>query len=216
MINIDTIFDNINEYSDRIDDLVKALKQVGIKNFDEFKEAAREAGVSVKRSIRDQVAEKFANSEEEDWEEAKEINTEAAYQNYLDSYPKGAYRNSARDQIEELQRKAKSSICDEMWDSVNKGNITDLQNFVDKFPDSQYYSEAVRLLKELRRERYLGVDIRALAKQIKAIKKAKQNVVLKQYLKLITIPQSIWHKISLKKQNLLYIIKIYYKKTFFD
>ena len=84
MIDLDTIFDNIDEYSNNIDDLVKALKQAGIKSFEEFRDAAREAGTPVKKSIQDQVAEKFANCEEEDWEEAKRINTEEAYQNYLD------------------------------------------------------------------------------------------------------------------------------------
>ena len=91
MIDLDTIFDNIDEYSNNIDDLVKALKQAGIKSFEEFRDAAREAGTPVKKSIQDQVAEKFANCEEEDWEEAKRINTEEAYQNYLDSYPEGEY-----------------------------------------------------------------------------------------------------------------------------
>lgn len=71
MIDLDTIFDNIDEYSNNIDDLVKALKQAGIKSFEEFRDAAREAGTPVKKSIQDQVAEKFANCEEEDREEAK-------------------------------------------------------------------------------------------------------------------------------------------------
>lgn len=170
MIDLDTIFDNIDEYSNNIDDLVKALKQAGIKSFEEFRDAAREAGTPVKKSIQDQVAEKFANCEEEDWEEAKRINTEEAYQNYLDSYPEGEYRSSARDRIEELQKLAESGASDEIWDSVNKGSIPELQNFVDNHPNSTYLAEATRLLRELRREQYLGVDIRALARQIKAIR----------------------------------------------
>jgi len=170
MIDLDTIFDNIDEYSNNIDDLVKALKQAGIKSFEEFRDAAREAGTPVKKSIQDQVAEKFANCEEEDWEEAKRINTEEAYQNYLDSYPEGEYRSSARDRIEELQKLAESGASDEIWNGVNKGSITELQNFVDNHPNSTYLAEATRLLRELRREQYLGVDIRALARQIKAIR----------------------------------------------
>ena len=39
MIDLDTIFDNIDEYSNNIDDLVKALKQAGIKSFEEFRDA---------------------------------------------------------------------------------------------------------------------------------------------------------------------------------
>ena len=123
MINIDTIFDNIDEYSDRIDDLVKALKQVGIKNFDEFKEAAREAGVSVKRSIRDQVAEKFANSEEEDWGAAISIDTEEGYLNYLKNYPDGIHREQARSNISRLRNKVAMEESAEQWKNVNKDDI---------------------------------------------------------------------------------------------
>ena len=95
---------------------------------------------------------------------------EEAYQNYLDSYPEGEYRSSARDRIEELQKVAESGASDEIWNSVNKGSIADLQNFVDNHSNSTYFAEATRLLRELRREQYLGVDIRALARQIKAIR----------------------------------------------
>ena len=87
MIDLDTIFDDIDEYSNNIDDLVNALKQAGIKSFEEFRDAAREAGTPVKRSIQDQVAEKFANCEEEDWEEAVSLDTEEGYLNYLRNYP---------------------------------------------------------------------------------------------------------------------------------
>ena len=78
MIDLDTIFDNIDEYSNNIDDLVKALKQAGIKSFEEFRDAAREAGTPVKKSIQGQGSEKFADCEEEDWEEGKRNNTEEA------------------------------------------------------------------------------------------------------------------------------------------
>lgn len=170
MIDLDTIFDNIDEYNHNIDDLVKALKQAGIKNFEEFRNAARETGTPVKKTIQDQVAEKFANCEEEDWEEAKRLNTEEAYQNYLDSYPEGEYRSSARDGIEELQKLAESGASNEVWNNINKGSIVDLQNFVDNYPNSIYIAEATRILRELRRETIFAVTVETLAKQIKSIK----------------------------------------------
>lgn len=170
MIDLDTIFDNIDEYSNNIDDLVKALKKAGIKNFDEFKEAMREAGIPVKKAIQDQVAEKFANSEEDDWEEAKRINTEEAYQNYLDNYPDGKFRSLAREQIENLQKIAESGVSDEVWNNIDKTNIAELQNFVENHHNSTYFTEATSMLKELRKEKYLGVGIRALTKQIKTIR----------------------------------------------
>lgn len=170
MIDLDTIFDNIDEYNSNIDDLVKALKQAGIKSFDEFKEAARKTGIPVKKSIQDQVAKKFANSEEEDWKEAMCQNTETGYQFYLDTYPEGIYRSSAQDKIKELHKVSEKEACGKIWKEIDKGSIVELQNFVDKYPNTPYASEAIRFLRELRREQYLGVDIKALAKQMKAIK----------------------------------------------
>lgn len=170
MIDLDTIFDNIDQYSNDIDDLVKALKQAGVKNFEDFRNAAREAGTPVKKSIQNQLEDKFTNCEEEDWEKAKLLNTEVAYQNYLDSYPEGKYRSSARDRIEQLQKIAENSASDKIWEGIDKGSIADLQAFVDNHANSTYFAEATRYLSNLRREQYLGVDIKALSRQIKAIR----------------------------------------------
>ena len=169
-MNIDDILDDIEQYENNIDDLVANLKKVGVNNFDEFEKAVRENGANVKRSIRNQVAEKFANSEDDDWTKAQQIDTEEGYQNYLDSYPEGKHRSSARDRIEGLQKLAENSISDKIWENVNKTSISELQDFVDKNPQSTYYADATRILKNLRREQYLGVDIRALTRQIKAIR----------------------------------------------
>ena len=170
MIDLDTIFDNIDQYSNDIDDLVKALKQAGVKNFEDFRNAAREAGTPVKKSIQNQLEDKSTNCEEEDWEKAKLLNTEVAYQNYLDSYPEGKYRSSARDRIEQLQKIAENSASDKIWEGIDKGSIADLQAFVDNHANSTYFAEATRYLSNLRREQYLGVDIKALSRQIKAIR----------------------------------------------
>ena len=170
MNEIEQIFDNIDQYTDNIDDLVRALKKAGIKDFDQFRTAAREAGVPVKKSIQDSIAKKFANSEEEDWNIAMSINTEEAYREYLDSYPEGSHRNEARDFIASLQKVSQNKVSDEIWKSLDKSSVNALQSFIDQYPKNEHQSEAVRLLRDLRREQYLGVDIRALARQIKAIR----------------------------------------------
>ncbi len=170
MNDIEQIFDDIDQYTDNIDDLVKALKGVGIKDFEQFKAAAREAGAPVKKSIQDKVAEKFANSEEEDWQTALSINTEEAYREYLDAYPEGEHRSDAREYIISLQEASKNNEGDEIWNSLDKTSVDALQQFIDKYPQNAHLSEAARLLRDLRREIYLGVDIRALARQIKAIR----------------------------------------------
>ena len=169
-MNLDDILDNIDQYADNIDDLVRNLKQLGINSFDEFKVAIRESGISVNKSIRDQVATKFANSEEDDWNEAKQINTEESFQKYLNSYPEGKYRSSARDKIDELQKDAANSASDSVWNAVDKSDIKEIQSFVDTYPQSHHITEASKILRDLRKQQYLGVDIKALAKQIKAIR----------------------------------------------
>ncbi len=170
MSNLENIFDNIDQYAQNIDDLVAALKQAGVSNFDEFKSAAREIGVPVKKSIQDQVAAKFANSDADAWEEAKRIDTEDAYWRYLDSNPEGEYREEARTRIEELEQNTKVTASDDLWESINKGDVNEVQNFVNNYPNSTHHADALKILLELRRNQYLGVDIKALEKQIKAIR----------------------------------------------
>ena len=170
MSNLENIFDNIDQYAQNIDDLVAALKQAGVSNFDEFKSAAREIGVPVKKSIQDQVAAKFANSDADAWEEAKRIDTEDAYWKYLDSNPEGEYREKARTRIEELEQNTKVTASDDLWESINKGDVNEVQNFVNNYPNSTHHADALKILLELRRNQYLGVDIKALEKQIKAIR----------------------------------------------
>ena len=170
MSNLENIFDNIDQYAQNIDDLVAALKQAGVSNFDEFKSAAREIGVPVKKSIQDQVAAKFANSDADAWEEAKRIDTEDAYWKYLDSNPEGEYREEARTRIEELEQNTKDAASDDLWESINKGDVNEVQNFVNNYPNSTHHADALKILLELRRNQYLGVDRKALEKQIKAIR----------------------------------------------
>ena len=170
MSNLENIFDNIDQYAQNIDDLVAALKQAGVSNFDEFKSAAREIGVPVKKSIQDQVAAKFANSDADAWKEAKRIDTEDAYWKYLDSNPEGEYREEARTRIEELEQNTKDAASDDLWESINKGDVNEVQNFVNNYPNSTHHADALKILLELRRNQYLGVDIKALEKQIKAIR----------------------------------------------
>ena len=174
MNDLDNIFENIVEYKDHIDDLIKTLRLAGIKNFEEFMEVARRVGEPVPKTIREQVADKFANVEEDDWEEVKNVNTEESYQRYLDTYSDGKYRNEARDQIEKLQTIVENRRSDEIWNGLDKGSILELQNFVDHYPTNLHIEEAKNLLKELRRAFFLGVGIKALIRQIKIIQADKQ------------------------------------------
>ena len=176
MSNLDTIFDNIDQYSNNIDDLVAALKQAGINDFDEFRRAARELGLPVKKSIQDQVAEKFASGDSDAWAEATSLDTEDAYWKYLDANPEGEHREEARTRIDELKQQSKAEVSVDIWECLDKSNITEVQNFIDTYPDSAFRDDAARILKELRKDQYLGVDIKALERQMKAIRTDAQVI----------------------------------------
>jgi hypothetical protein len=169
-MTIQEIFDNIDQYSDNIDDLVRSLRSCGINTFDEFKAAARSEGVPIKKSIQDQVAAKYAGLDDDDWKAACDVNTEQSYQEYLDNYPEGNHRSEARNAIANIQQKLNIGRSEAVWNNVDKRDIKQLQDFINQYPLSPYIQEAKRLLHDLRQEQYLGVDIKALEKQIKAIR----------------------------------------------
>lgn len=169
-MTIQEIFDNIDQYSNDIDDLVRALKSCGIDTFEEFKIAARTEGVPIKKSMQDQVAAKYAGSDDEDWSAACEVDTEKSYQEYLDNYPEGKHRNEARDAIAGIQQKRSIGQSEDVWNNTDKNDEKQLQDFINQYTSSPYIQEAKRILNDIRSEIYLGVGIKALKKQIKAIK----------------------------------------------
>lgn len=152
------------------EELFNALRGSGVNTLDEFEDAIRGHEASISDAVRLEVAEMFTNLENEDWEEAKRLNTEEAYQKYLDSYPEGEYREEAREAIDNLQSVVEVPAVTDTWDDIDKTSLEEVQSFVDENPSSPHFAEANSLLKELRKEQYLGVDIRALARQIKAIR----------------------------------------------
>jgi len=191
MITLDTILDNISEYSDDIDNLVAQLRELGIKDLDEFKNKAREFGVAIPKRIQDEVNARFQNSDKDDWETARAVNTIDAYQKYMDEHPDGEYRDAARNAKNQLSQAEREEATAGIWEGVNKKRIDDLKSFIDNYPDDPHIAEANRLLRDLRREDYLGVDIKALAKQMKDIEANKminnpQNVIflkIEEYIK---------------------------------
>ena len=165
-MTIQEIFDNIDQYSNSIDDLVRSLKSCGVNSFDEFKAKAKTEGVPIKKSMQDQIAAKYAGSDDDDWQKACDLNTEDAYQEYLDTYPEGNHRNEARTAMILLQEKEDAGRIDQEWQSLNKEDESQLQGFINKYPTGPYTQEAKRLLRNIRTA---GVGIKALEKQIKAI-----------------------------------------------
>lgn len=169
MIDIDTILDNIDEYENNIDDLIKALRRTGIKNFDEFKAAARKAGVPVKKSIQDQVASKFINSDDDDWSAALQDDTEESYLDYLKNYPDGKHRDEARSHISRLQAQSVTEESDSEWNGIDKEDTARIRDFISKYPDSKHIGEAKTLLRKLEEDVYFGTGMPALSSAIKTI-----------------------------------------------
>lgn len=172
---IENILDNIDQYG--VDELVSALRQSGIKSAEEFISKAREAGVPLKKSLKDALSAKFAGSEDDDWKRAQAEGSEEAFQKYLDDYPKGKYRDEARKgkeeagkRMEEVRKRESMNAAEEIWNDVDKNNISSLQDFISAYPESPHCREARRIIMDLRRDGYLGVGIEALDKQIKNIK----------------------------------------------
>ena len=171
---IENILDNLDQYS--VDELAAAVKQAGVKSAEEFISKAREAGVPLKKSMRDALAAKFAGSEDDDWKQAQAVGTEEAFRKYLDDYPEGKYRDEARKGIDEARRRKEEARKQEsmnaseaIWNNVDKNSISSLHDFINTYPGSPHCREARRIITDLRRDEYFGVGIEALDKQIKNI-----------------------------------------------
>lgn len=173
-MNIDDILDNIDEYKSDIDSLVSHLKNLGITSLDEFKSAARNAGVPIPKVIQDAIDKKFLSSDDDDWAEACRLDTIEAYEDYMFNHEDGLHRDEARQAKSKLLSKEKEAEVEGAWASLDKNDIDSLQAFVNNNPGSIYIGEANKMLRTLRQEKYLGVDIKALSRQIKAIQTDKK------------------------------------------
>ena len=91
MANLDTILENISEYENNVQDLVKSLRECGINSFDDFKELIRNEGIPVKRALQNQFQEAYDGSEDDEWAVAFNQISIDSYRTYIQNYPDGAY-----------------------------------------------------------------------------------------------------------------------------
>lgn len=168
MANLDTIFDNIDQYRDNIDDLVNQLKANGITTGEEFLAEMKSQGVPVTPSMRKSVIQKFESGEEDDWNSAVLSNTTEAFQQYLRMYPDGKYADEARANIIRIKSQEDNLLEDSTWAAVNKKDIKALQQYVRDYPTSRYVPEANRMIRKLEEETGI-IDIAALETEIKSI-----------------------------------------------
>ena len=129
MANLDTILENISEYENNVQDLVKSLRECGINSFDDFKELIRNEGIPVKRAMQNQIQEAYDGSEDDEWADACNQNTIDAYRTYIQNYPDGAYVSEAREKISALMQRQSEGEIDSEWEALDKRDINALTDF---------------------------------------------------------------------------------------
>lgn len=148
MINIENILDDIHEYKDDVESLVRQLKSLGIHNLEGFLDAARESGANIPKSIKDAIEEKFSNSDINDWTAARNANTEEAYLQYLNANANGNYRAEARAALQRLQEEASINQADAAWDDLDKSDLSAIEEFLKNNPKSNKFEEALGIIWE--------------------------------------------------------------------
>lgn len=161
------ILENVDEYS--VDDLVRYIK-AGIVTFDEL---CKETNGCFSAPVRKEVERKIAESEQEDWENARNLRSIEALEKYLSTYLDGSHRDEARSLIRSLQEAEIHKASANAWESVDKNCISELRRFCEENPDDTHCIEAKKLINKLRREEFIGFDINALVKRIKNIQADK-------------------------------------------
>lgn len=201
-MNKEDIFDNLSEFTAQ--DLFKYIRQ-GVVSLLEL-EDTHNVDIPMKESVRKELKDLLENAEPNDWAAALKEDTIKVYQDYLNQYPEGSYRQQARDAISRLKtqfakkeadiRKSEDKI---IFDSINKNDINALQDFIDKYKNNAYVDEAKKKLYELKNRILDGMD--ALKEDILATQTDKSiNDPNKQILELI---ESAFTDGTIKKDDLL-------------
>ena len=85
------------------------------------------------------------DTREKDWDVAREADSIAAYEKFLDQHPEGEYAATARERIAELR-------VQNAWDSARDADtIEAYRAFVDEYPDSEYAAQASARIVEMER-----------------------------------------------------------------
>lgn len=167
MVSKQNILDNVAEYS--AEQLVEYIQQ-GIVNFDELVKDTDGEFDAVKRK---KVKELLDHADEIAWKKVQDENTIEVAQWYLDTFPKGTYRNQARSIKAELEKQKEDeyirTTTDDAWTLVDKDDINSIRDFIKKYPNSTHIAEAQTLINGLLREKYIGINADKLVSQIQKI-----------------------------------------------
>ena len=164
---METIFENINEYQNDIEGLVKAFQDVGINDYEQFQSAKIELQASVPRSIQKGLKEYYEGYEERVWNEYMTKDSEQGYQEYLTKFPEGKYCDEARKRIEGFKDRERRERWEVEWQRVDKADLDALQRFANECDFSEYREKATNMINTLRS----GINgVNALKEKIEDLK----------------------------------------------
>ncbi len=165
MVNKQNILDNVEFYS--AEQLVEYIHQ-GVVTFDEL---VSETDGDFDASKRKAVKQKLESGDADAWEDAKRANTIEAIQKYLDTFPRGKFRDEARTLKQQLNdsasKKVEESTINDVWKSVDKTSKEALQEFLRKYPNNAHASEATALINQILLDEIMGVNVDTLVSQIR-------------------------------------------------
>jgi len=141
----DNIIDNIDQYTAR--ELVRYIRD-GIITLEELQNEG------LPKSVQDELSRLLnEDTEENDWQQACNVNTEPSYQKYLDDYPHGKHRDEAWEKKKNIRNsnseRANVDVSESAWLNVNKSLPGELQHFINQYPSSVHSIEARRLMNRL-------------------------------------------------------------------
>ena len=158
------IIDNIEEYT--AVQLVDYIKD-GIVTFEELCE---ETEGYFSASVRKEVKQLLAGSEEDEWLKASTSNSKEVLLTYLQTYPESIHREEAREMISALEEEAQFAGSESEWDAIDKEDIAALKQFCLNHPsDDPRVIEARKLINQLQKEAFLGFDIDSLKEKVNGI-----------------------------------------------
>jgi hypothetical protein len=154
----ENIIEDVAQYS--AEQLAEYIRQ-GIVSYDELCEEE-----DFPRKVRIRVKELIKSFEYKDWKSALERNTIEGYNEYLDRYPNGNFRDKALGAKTKLRAEAAMREAKEVWVNINKNNKVALEDYIGSYPDSPYRPQAQEALIRLKRRSYSKPAVALLKNEI--------------------------------------------------
>lgn len=204
---METIFDNIKEYQNNTEELVKALEDVGIEDYEQFQMAKNDLQANVPRSIQNDLQNYYAGHEDRVWEKYVAKGSKQAYEEYLKKHPTGKYCDEAKRHIEQFNNKEKIEKWEADWQRVDKDDLDALQKFVDECADNEHRKDAMEIIDDLRSGKN-SVDV--LMEKLSDLKNDKsildpEEEIYKKILDFIITPTGLrlFNKALAKDNNII-------------